>query len=256
MPYRCRERECAKRFSVRTKTPMESSKLSFQVWAIALYQLTTNFKSVSSMKLHRDLGITQKSAWFLAHRLREAWKDHGAQLSGPVEVDEMYMGGLRENMPKAKRKTLKGRGAVGKTVVAGAKDRATNRISATVVDTPDKRTMHRFVKERSAPGAKVYTDDYIVYRGIPRDHDTVRHADGEHVRGDAHAQGIASFWPLPKRAHKGTFHKISAKHMQRHVNECFGKHNVRTTDTIDQMSGVVTEMNGRRLTYSDLVSGM
>ena len=174
MPYRCREKECAKRFSVRTKTPMESSKLGFQVWAIALYQLTTNLKSVSSMKLHRDLGITQKSAWFLAHRLREAWKDQGVQFTGPVEVDEMYMGGLRENMPKAKRKTLKGRGSVGKSVVAGAKDRATNKVSAAVVTAPSKKILHRFIAERAAPDAKVYTDDYVVYRGIPFDHEAVR----------------------------------------------------------------------------------
>ena len=174
MPYRCREKECAKRFSVRTKTPMESSKLGFQVWAIALYQLTTNLKSVSSMKLHRDLGITQKSAWFLAHRLREAWKDQGVQFTGPVEVDEMYMGGLRENMPKAKRKTLKGRGSVGKSVVAGAKDRATNKVSAAVVTASSKKILHRFIAERAAPDAKVYTDDYVVYRGIPFDHEAVR----------------------------------------------------------------------------------
>ena len=96
MPYRCREKECAKRFSVRTKTPMESSKLGFQVWAVALYQVTTNLKGVSSMKLHRDLGITQRSAWFLAHRLREAWKDQGSQFTGPVEVDETYIGGKRK----------------------------------------------------------------------------------------------------------------------------------------------------------------
>ena len=119
MPYRCREKECAKRFSVRTKTPMESSKLGFQVWAIALYQVTTNLKGVSSMKLHRDLGITQRSAWFLAHRLREAWDDHGSMYPGPVEVDETYIGGKRKNMPHSKRKELKGRGAVGKAVVIG-----------------------------------------------------------------------------------------------------------------------------------------
>ena len=112
MPYRCREKECAKRFSVRTKTPMESSKLGFQVWAIALYQVTTNLKGVSSMKLHRDLGITQRSAWFLAHRLREAWKDNGPQFAGPVEADETYIGGQRKNMNRKKRKALKGRGPV------------------------------------------------------------------------------------------------------------------------------------------------
>ena len=103
MPYRCREKECAKRFSVRTKTPMESSKLGFQVWAVALYLVTTNLKGVSSMKLHRDLGITQRSAWFLAHRLRESWADHGAQFPGPVEVDETYVGGKRKNMPRSTR---------------------------------------------------------------------------------------------------------------------------------------------------------
>ena len=95
MPYRCREKTCAKRFSVRTKTPMESSKLGFQIWAIALYQVTTNLKGVSSMKLHRDLGITQRSAWFLAHRLREAWKDNGPQFSGPVEVMRLISAGWK-----------------------------------------------------------------------------------------------------------------------------------------------------------------
>ena len=135
MPYRCREKECAKRFSVRTKTPMESSKLGFQVWAIALYQVTTNLKGVSSMKLHRDLGITQRSAWFLAHRLREAWKDNGTQFSGPVEVDETFIGGKEKNK-HANKKLRAGRGAVGKAIVVGAKDRETNRVSATVVNSP------------------------------------------------------------------------------------------------------------------------
>ena len=166
----------------------------------------------------------------------------------------MYMGGLRENMSKAKRKTLKGRGAVGKTVVAGAKDRASNRISAAVVDTPDRKTMHRFVEERSAPDAKVYTDDYVVYRGIPRDHETVRHVDGEYVRGDAHTQGIESFWSMLKRAHKGTFHHLSAKHLHRYVTEFSGRHNDRAADTITQMARMTHGMVGRRLRYIDLTN--
>ena len=135
MPYRCREKECAKRFSVRTKTPMESSKLGFQVWAVALYQVTTNLKGVSSMKLHRDLGITQRSAWFLAHRLRESWKENGAMYTGPVEVDETYIGGKRKNMSRSKRKGLTGRGTAGKSAVIGIKDSDSNQVKIKVTDT-------------------------------------------------------------------------------------------------------------------------
>ena len=206
------------------------------------------------MKLHRDLGITQKSAWFLAHRLREAWKDHGSQFAGPVEANKTYIGGHRENMPKAKRKRLTGRGPVGKAVVAGAKDRATNRVSAAVVETADKKTLHQFLKDRAAPGATVYTDDYVVYRGMPFDHEAVRHVDGEYVRGDAHTNGIESFWSMLKRAHKGTFHHLSAKHLQRYVTEFAGRHNARDADTIDMMCRVAVGMAGKRLMYKELVA--
>ena len=243
MPYRCRG--CRKWFSVKTGTVMQSSKLGLQVWAIASYLLTTGLKGQASMKLHRDLGITQKSAWHLAHRIRETWADKNEPMAGPVEVDEAYMGGLRENMPKAKRRTLKGRGAVGKTVVAGAKDRATNRVSAAVVDKPDRKTLHGFIAERAAPGAKVYTDDYAVYRGMPFAHESVRHVDGEYVRGDAHTQGIESFWSMLKRAHKGTYHHLSAKHLDRYVTEFAGRHNDRDANTLDQMKNMA-QGDGRK----------
>ena len=181
LPYWCGG--CRRNFSVRSGTVMHRSRIGLQKWAIAIYLWSTSLKGVSSMKLHRDLGITQKSAYFLAQRLREAWSGTPSGMTGPVEVDEVYMGGLRENMPRSKRKTLKGRGPVGKAVVAGARDRATNRIAAAVVETPDRRTLHRFIAERAAPETRVYTDDYVVYRGMPYDHEAVRHVDGEYVRG-------------------------------------------------------------------------
>ena len=255
MTHRCRDCDGRPMFSLKTGTIMEGTKLGYRIWAIAFYLLATNLKSVSSMKLHRDLGVTQKTAWHLAHRIRKSWEAHASsRFDGPVEVDETYIGGRRENMPRAKRKTLKGRGPVGKTVVAGAKDRATNKVSAAVVDTPDKRTMHRFIAERAAPNAKVYTDDYVVYRGMPFDHEAVRHSTGEYVRGEAHTQGIESFWSVLKRAHKGTFHHLSKKHMGRYIGEFSGRHDLREADTIDQLAAMADGMIGKRLRYQDLTA--
>ena len=253
-PYRCREKECRKRFSVKTGTVMQSSNLDYQTWAIALYLALTNLKSVSSMKLHRDLEITQKSAWHLAHRLRKALsKNGGTVFSGPLEIDEAYFGGLRKNMSKSKRKGLKGRGAVDKTAVVGAKDRATNQVTAKVIEKADAKTLHGFVGEIAAKEATVYTDDHGAYQGLPFKHESVKHSVGEYVSGMAHTNGIESLWSMVKRAHKGTFHKISPKHLDRYVQEFAGRHNLREADTIDQMSATVQAMSGKRLTYRDLI---
>ena len=130
MPYCCREKECAKRFSLKTGTVMEGSKLGYQAWGIATYQMSTNIKSMSSMRLHRDLNINQRSAWFLAHRIRVALSEEGGVFSGPVHVDETYFGGKRASMSNAKRTELAGtgRGAVAKIAVVGTKDRARSRL--------------------------------------------------------------------------------------------------------------------------------
>ena len=115
------------------------------------------------MKLHRDLGVTQKTAWHLAHRLRKAFESESGLFAGPVEVDETYMGGKRKNMPKSKREELTGRGAVGKTAVVGAKDRTTNQVRARAVESTNKATIHGFVADHTALDATVYTDDALVY---------------------------------------------------------------------------------------------
>ena len=169
MPYRCRDKECRKRFSVKTSTVMQASNLGYQVWAIALYLCLTSLKSVSSMKLHRALSIRQKSAWFLAHRLRKAFAEQGAMFSGPVEADETYFGGKRASMSNAKRKALAdtGRGPVGKVAVVGIKDRATKQVRAKRVESTDKPTLQGFVIEHTAPGATVYTDEASAYEGVP-----------------------------------------------------------------------------------------
>lgn len=251
-PYRCRD--CRKDFSVKTGTLMHSSNLGYRVWAIAIYLSLTSLKSVSSMKLHRDLNVTQKTAWHLMHRIRENWQDKIEQFTGPVEVDETYFGGKRRNMSKSRREQLEGRGATGKTAVVGAKDRASKKVSARVVKSTDKKTLQGFVKQRTQSGAKVYTDEAIAYHGLPFDHATVRHSLQEYVKGDVHTNGIESLWSMLKRAHKGTFHKLSPKHLDRYIREFAGRHNIREMDTIAQMGLVVRSMDQKQLRYSDLIA--
>ena len=250
MPYRCRS--CRKRFSVKTGTVMQASNLGYQTWAIAIYLIMTNLKGVSSMKLHRDLGISQKSAWHLAHRLREAWRQYeSAAFMGPVEVDECYMGGLERNKHNSKKSGIRG-GIVGKTAVIGMKDRNTNKVTAAAIARADQSTLQGFVMDHIASGAEIYTDDHRGYHGLPN-HQSVKHSVGEYVDGMAHTNGIESFWAMLKRGYNGTYHKMSAEHLDRYVNEFSGRHNLRMKDTADQMTAVAQGMNGKQLRYQDLI---
>ena len=252
MPYWCSD--CRRHFSVKTGTALASSKVPLRKWAFAIYFWVTNLKGVSSMKLHRDLKVSQPTAWFMLHRLREAWERPGDLFTGPVEVDETYMGGKRKNMSNAKGKELTGRGPVGKTAVVGAKDRKSNQVAAMPVEHTDAETLQGFISQNTKDGAQVYTDEATGYQGLPFAHETVKHSVKEYVNGQAHTNGIESFWAMLKRGYHGVYHRMSPQHLQRYVNEFAGRHNIRDKDTIDQMNAIVSGLVGKRLLWKKLIS--
>lgn len=252
MAYRCRD--CRQHFSVRTGSVLAESRLPLQKWLMAIYMMTTARKGIPSTQMARELGITQKSAWFLAQRIRETWMSRGDKDLGPmVEVDETYIGG-KETNKHAHKKLNKGRGSVGKTPVIGVRDRA-GIVRAIPIDVASKANLHSFISANVRPGATVMTDDLAAYKRMTGyTHLTVNHSAKEYVNGMAHTNGIESFWALLKRGYYGIYHYMSAKHLHRYVGEFSNRHNTSHVSTLAFMGRTVENMPGLRLTYKDLIN--
>ena len=247
-------KDCRKAFTVKTASVMHASNLDAQKWAIAIYAVLTSRKSISSLQLSKELGITQKSSWYMLQRVREACKQGDFKLLDVVEVDETYIGGKESNKHESK-KLHAGRGAVGKAAVVGMRQRGGKVKAMPVLDT-GKPTLQGAIHDYVVNGSTVYTDDHRAYMGLQGyDHHTVNHSAKEFVNGMVHTNGIESVWSVLKRGVHGTFHHVSKKHLHRYVDEFAFRLNEGNceVDTIDRMTSLVKGMGGKRLPYKELI---
>jgi len=245
-------------FNVRTETIFEDTKLPLQKWFMALYIFSSHKKGISSHQLAKDITITQKSAWFVLHRLRYAF-DHPEfkKALGPiVECDETYMGGDEKNKHSHLRKGgNEGRSCKTKTPVFGMLERGGHVIAQVVSDTK-KRTLQPLIIEHVEPTAHVMTDEWMGYFELDkhRKHSKVTHGAKQYVNGMAHTQGIENFWSHLKRGIDGIYHWVSTQHLQSYVDEFALRYNSRTFGTQERFDMVLANVAGKRLTYDTLIS--
>ena len=269
--WKCRS--CRKQFSVKVGTIFEDSAIPLQKWLPALWMLVNDKNGISSYELHRALSISQKAAWFVLHRLRMLLKNNsvfklGDPGSGPVEVDETFVGGKAQNMHKNRRIAIQrarseirnsdSTGHVAKTPVVGLLDRELRQVRATVVPNVRRDTLQNEILREVAPGSKVYTDEWTGYTDMHAEfvHDVVNKVEG-YVRGQVHVNGIENFWSLLKRTLKGTYVAVEPFHLQAYVDEQVFRFNNRATKDnpltdSDRFVAALAQVAGKRLTFKEL----
>lgn len=246
---------CRKQFSPKAGSIFEDSALGLDKWLTALWIIATAKNGASSHELARSLGVTQKTAWFMSHRIRLAMEagTFTKKLSGTVEADETFVGGKASNMHRdVRNRKITGTGGKDKTIVVGLRERD-GRIVATVSETRKRGPLHAFVKDNVTPGANLYTDALKSYEGLGGfyKHEVIDHNE-MYVFGDVHTNGMENFWCLLKRSLKGTYTKVDPFHLFRYVNEHTYRYNERHGGDSERFRGVVRNSCGRRLTYREV----
>lgn len=244
--YKCYT--CRGKFTVKVGTIFQDTKLPLRTWFAAIWMITNHPKGIASTTLATDLGITQKTAWFVLHRLRHAARtdSFNAPLSGEVEIDETFVGGKESNKHQSKKTGSKrGHSIELKTVVMGMKQRD-GQVRAGVIDNTRAATLRHIVQENVAKGSTVYTDEHQGYNDLRHDYDhqKVSHRKGEYVRGSATTNGIESVWALFKRQYVGTHHWISPKHMDAYLNEMTFRLNRRDLDKGQRHQALLSQIEG------------
>jgi len=254
--YRCYA--CRTDFTVRTGTIFERSPIPLNKWLYAMYLLVTSRKGISSVQLHAQIGVTQKTAWFMLQRLREACGNDPTELAGIVEIDEAYIGG-REDAKHESKRLKAGRGGVGKTPVIAGRERSSGRVKAEVRPTITGRNAVGFAHRHVQVGSTIHTDESAIYNrlgGLIYTHETISHSAGEYARGNVTTNGVESVFAVLKRGLHGVYHHASPKHLRRYVDEFafrLGDGDV-SRRTLDRIASLFSAAIGRRITYAELIA--
>src|SRR6266700_7036033 len=245
---------CKKQFSVKVGSIMEDSPIGLDKWLAGIWLIANAKNGISSYEIHRSLGITQKSAWFLLHRIRKAMQDNSlGKLSGHVEVDETFIGGLARNMHKSKRTRLSRTGFIGKVAVMGLLERHGGEVRTIVVPDTQRATLQPKVREHVEQGANIFSDAHAAYTGLDDAyvHNVINHAE-TYVRGNIHTNGIENFWALLKRSIKGTYVSVEPFHLFRYLDEQAFRFTSRRGNDGERFQRVTEQIVGKRLTYAEL----